>query len=191
MSSRSTDTLQSQLLDATERLIYSDGIHATGMDAIVKASGVARKTLYRYYPNKEALIVAALERRDERWMQWFIQATSAHDDPAERLLSVFPALRSWFESESFHGCAFLNAAGETGDPSSAIRRVSRMHKERLRSYLAELAGAANYRDPASLASQLLLLVDGAISVALVFGTADAADQAADVARLLLSTRTTT
>lgn len=191
MPSPSADSLQSQLLDATERLIYSDGIHATGMDAIVKASGVARKTLYRYYPNKEALIVAALERRDERWMQWFIQATSGSDDPGERLLSVFPALRSWFESESFHGCAFLNAAGETGDPSSAIRRVSRMHKDRLQSYLAELAGAANYADPALLASQLLLLIDGAISVALVFGTPGAADEAAGVARLLLSTCPTT
>lgn len=33
------------LLDATERLIYAGGLHATGMEAIVKASGVARKTL--------------------------------------------------------------------------------------------------------------------------------------------------
>lgn len=184
-------TPQTQLLDATERLIYADGIHATGMDAIVKASGVARKTLYRYYPNKEALVVAALERRDERWMQWLVQATSAHDSPGERLLSVFPALRAWFESKPFHGCAFLNAAGETGDPSSAIRQVARMHKERLHAYLAELAGAAHYSDPLSLASQLLLLIDGAISVALVSGTPDAADQAAGVARLLLETRSTT
>lgn len=183
--------LQAQLLDTTERLIYSDGIHATGMDAIVKASGVARKTLYRYYPNKEALVVAALERRDERWMQWFIGATSTDTDPDARLLSVFPALRSWFASEHFHGCAFLNAAGETGDAASAIRQTALRHKERLRAYLADLATEAHYPDPVSLSHQLLLLIDGAISVALVAGTPDAADQAAAMARMLLQHRPTT
>jgi AcrR family transcriptional regulator len=191
MPTSSPTAAQAQLLDAAERLIYAGGIHATGMDAIVKTSGVARKTLYRYYPTKEALVVAALERRDKRWMQWFIGATSASTDPGERLLSIFPALRSWFESETFHGCAFLNAAGETGDAASEIRAVARMHKQRLRSYLAELVQAVQPPAATLLADQFLLLIDGAISVALVSGTAEAADQAASVARLLLSTRPAT
>ncbi len=169
----------SRLLDAVERLIYAGGIHATGMDAIVKASGMARKTLYRHYPTKEALVAAALARRDERWMQWFIGATSA-GSPRERVLSVFAALRSWFASPGFHGCAFLNAAGEIGDAANPIRAVARRHKERLLAYLGDLAGATGHPDPGLLASQLLLLVDGATSSALVFG-AEGAGQAADQA----------
>ena len=31
-----------RLLDTTESLVYRNGIHATGIDAIVKASGVSR-----------------------------------------------------------------------------------------------------------------------------------------------------
>lgn len=177
---------QLALLDTTERLVYAGGIHATGVDAIVKASGVVRKTLYRHYPTKEALVEAALLRRDERWMQWFVASTSKSDDPLERLQSCFDALRTWFASKDFHGCAFLNAAGEIGDPASGIRSVSKLHKQRLRDYLNELTTASGLPQPDVLAEELLLLIDGAISVALVFGGTEAADTAARVARRLLA-----
>ena len=79
MNTATPDTasdVQTRLLRATETLIYQGGIHATGMDAIVKASGVARKSVYKHYPTKDALVAAALQARDERWMQWFIAATT-------------------------------------------------------------------------------------------------------------------
>lgn len=176
---------QSRLLEATEQLVYSGGIHATGMDAIVKASGVARKSIYRLYPTKEALVAAALLNRDARWMAWFIRSTPPTDDPLMRVMSIFPALRQWFESEGFHGCAFINAAGETEDPDSEIRAVSRFHKQRLLDYLNELTQACNLPDPQESARHLLVLIDGATAVALVSGDAGAADSAGRAAALLL------
>lgn len=174
------------LLAATERLVYAGGIHATGVDAIVKASGVARKTLYSRYASKDALVADALRGRDERWMRWFIEATSTEADPVRRLLSIFPALRQWFESEGFHGCAFLNAAGEIGDPDSDIRAVSREHKRKLLDYLETLTRAACLPEPEALAREFLILIDGASAVALVFGGAHAAEDAERAARRLLA-----
>jgi AcrR family transcriptional regulator len=178
-------SIQARLLDATEQLVYSGGIHATGMDAIVKASGVARKTIYRLYPTKEALVAAALLKRDARWLTWFMDATPAVDDPYARVMSIFPALRQWFESDGFHGCAFINAAGETEDPESEIRAVSRFHKQRLLDYLNDLTCACGLPDPQEAARQLLVLIDGATAVALVSGDAGAADSAGRTAALLL------
>ncbi len=181
------DTRQ-RLLQATEQLIYAGGIHATGMDLIVKTSGVARKSLYRHYPNKDALVAAALTARDERWMQWFIGATSTAASPKARVLSMFDALREWFASDGFRGCAFLNAAGEIGDDASPILAVSREHKARLLAYVRELTQAAALPDPDEAALQLLVLIDGAIAVALVSrdpAIADSAQRAA--ARLLRDT----
>ncbi len=100
-------SIETKLLEATEQLVYAGGIHATGMDAIVKASGVARKSIYRLYPTKEALVAAALLNRDARWMAWFIRSTPPADDPFDRVMSIFPALRQWFASDGFHGCAFI------------------------------------------------------------------------------------
>ncbi|MBA4682037.1 TetR/AcrR family transcriptional regulator [Pseudomonas sp. MDMC216] len=179
-------SLQQRLLQATESLVYAGGINATGMDAIVKASGVARKSIYRLYPTKEMLVAAALRARDERWMQWFIAGTSAGSS-SERLLAVFPLLRSWFCAPDFHGCAFINAAGEVGDPDSEIRAVALLHKQRLLAYLNELTTACGFADPEEMARQFLLLIDGATAVAMVTGQADAADSAGRTAQLLLQT----
>lgn len=180
----STD-IQTRLLRATETLIYQGGIHATGMDAIVKASGVARKSVYKHYPTKDALVAAALQARDERWMQWFIAATTQAATPRARLLSVFDALQEWFASDGFHGCAFINAAGEIGDAEHPIRKVSRLHKERLLSHVLSLVQAAGLPKPEETARQWLVLIDGAIAVALVTGDLSITHSAQRAAEALL------
>lgn len=45
--------VQEKLLRATEPLIYAGGINATGMDLIVKTSGVARKSIYKHFGTKD------------------------------------------------------------------------------------------------------------------------------------------
>src|SRR5690606_3352548 len=137
-ASELTET-QKKLLAATERLIYAGGIADTGMDRIVKESGVARKTIYRYYRDKDELVADALAKRDVRWMNWFITASSKADTPAGRLLATFDALEEWFFTPDFRGCAFINAAGEIGDPDTPIRAVAREHKVKLYAYLRQLA----------------------------------------------------
>ncbi|BEG73618.1 TetR/AcrR family transcriptional regulator [Achromobacter xylosoxidans] len=180
----SPDTRE-RLLQATERLVYAGGIHATGMDLIVKTSGVARKQVYRLYPNKDALVAAALRARDERWMQWFIGASSRAQAPRARLLAMFDALREWFGTDDFRGCAFLNAAGEIGDEASPILAVAREHKARLLEYVRTLTRAAALPDPDEAAAQLLVLIDGAIAVTLVTRDPAIADSAGRAAAALL------
>ncbi|RQS67726.1 TetR/AcrR family transcriptional regulator [Burkholderia sp. Bp8963] len=184
--------VRERLLDAAEALIYSGGIRATGVDAIVKRSGAARKSFYSHFESKEALVVAALERRDARWMQWFVDATLARGKtPRAQLLGMFDVLRDWFRQPDFHGCAFLNTAGEIADANDPVRVVARAHKARLLAFVRErldaLAGddGIDRRAVARVARQWLVLIDGAIGVALVSGDATAARDARATAELLL------
>ncbi|MBP0592331.1 TetR/AcrR family transcriptional regulator [Paraburkholderia sp. LEh10] len=186
-----------RLLDAAEALIYAGGIHATGVDAIVRQSGTARKSFYTHFESKDALVAAALERRDERWMQWFIDNTLRRGKhPRARLLAMFDVLREWFMSEDFHGCAFLNAAGEIASADDPIRVVAREHKERLLDFVRTQCDAhvastvGDSRRAARLSRQWLILIDGAIGVALVSGDADAALDARAAAAHLLDPATT-
>lgn len=181
-----------RLLDATEALIYAGGIHATGVDAIVKQSGTARKSFYTHFDSKDALVAAALERRDERWMSWFIAGTQRRGKTArKRLLGMFEVLSEWFASEDFHGCAFLNAAGEIASAEDPIRIVARKHKERLLDFVRTQCDAfaaesgMDARRAARLSRQWLVLLDGAIAVALVSGEAGAARDARIAAQSLL------
>jgi AcrR family transcriptional regulator len=188
MDDISATQTKKKLLDATERLIYAGGICATGMDLIVKTSGVARKSIYRYFGTKDELVAEALRERDKRWMRWFIEESSRADTPAGRLLATFDALEQWFFTPDYRGCAFINAAGEIGDASDPIRAVAKEHKIKLRDFLQQLAEEYGADDPDELASEFLILIDGAITVALVTGEKEAARKAQHIARKLLTSK---
>ncbi|MDI2590292.1 TetR/AcrR family transcriptional regulator [Pseudomonas sp. 681] len=185
MNEITTTETRDIILDVTEKLIYKSGIAATGMDLLVKTAGVSRKSVYRYFANKEELVVAALQRRDVRWMQWFKSEVDKASSPADRLLNLFTVLKTWFASDGFRGCAFINTSGETGDPQDPVRLVAKEHKQKLLDYVCELCTEHGAEDPQALARQLLILIDGAITVALLMGDHGAADNAQYMARKLL------
>ncbi|HIH2651049.1 TPA: TetR family transcriptional regulator C-terminal domain-containing protein, partial [Burkholderia cenocepacia] len=103
----------------------------------------------------------------------------------------FDVLRDWFGQPDFHGCAFLNTAGEIPDADDPVRVVARMHKARLLAFVRERFDACadetgiERRGLARIARQWLVLIDGAIGVALVSGDANAARDARATAELLL------
>lgn len=184
MNKKTTDTRE-KILKTAEQLIYQNGIHAMGMDLLVKTSGVARKSIYHHFANKEDVASAALTERDERWMHWFRTESDKGETPQERILNMFTALKSWFESDGFRGCAFINTAGEVGDPDDPIRQIAKMHKQKLLDYALEVCGQLDVKEPEILAKQLLILLDGAITTSYVMGDWSAADNARDMAKMML------
>ncbi|MFZ4823011.1 TetR family transcriptional regulator [Pseudomonas putida] len=179
-----TDTRE-KILATAEKLIYENGIHATGMDLLVKTSGVARKSIYRYFANKDEVAAAALNARDIRWMTWFRSECEKAQTPEARILGIFDALKSWFASDGFRGCAFINTAGEVGDADDPVRQIAKLHKQKLLDYTLELTSALGVNDPTGLAKQLLLIIEGTITVAHVMGDHSALDSAREIARVLL------
>ena len=186
MNDMTSNETRDIILDVTEKLIYRHGIAATGMNFLVKTAGVSRKSIYRYFANKDELVLAALQRRDERWMQWLRDEVERSEGTGERLLALFSALKAWFGSADFRGCAFINTSGETGDPQNPVRLLAKAHKQKLFEYALELCQAHGTPDPERQAAQLLILIDGAITVALVMGDSTAADDAQCMAQTLLA-----
>ncbi|MDG0801318.1 TetR/AcrR family transcriptional regulator [Pectobacterium polaris] len=184
MNKKPNDTRE-KILATAEQLIYQNGIHATGMDLLVKSSGVARKSIYRYFATKDDVAAAALNARDERWMHWFRTECDKGTTPQERILNMFTVLKGWFESDGFRGCAFINTAGEVGDPADPVRQIAKLHKQKLLDYTLELTRQLNIEQPSALAKQLLILMEGAITMSHVMGDDSAADSAREVAQLLL------
>lgn len=159
-----TDEARDRILDAAGRLFYTHGIQATGMDQLRGASGVSLKRLYQCYPSKDAVIEAYLHHRDQHWTQALADHIERHRDP-RRLLAVFDFLTDWFDTPDFHGCAFINAYGELDAVAPPVAGIARAHKTTLRTHLVDLATAAGAGNAETLADQLLLLIDGAITAA--------------------------
>ena len=177
------DAVRERLLSAAATLFYRDGIHATGVDAILAEAKVARRSLYQHFGSKDGLVAAFLERRDREWRDWFDRTVAAvAATPQTRLVRLFDVLETWFRMPSFHGCAFINATAETGDPRHAIRAAARRHKEMVRERIEAWARAAGAADPQALARALALLVEGAIVTAMIDPGQAAAETAKTLAR---------
>lgn len=54
------------MIEATRRLIVAEGLDALTTNRIAEVAGVSVGTLYQYYPSKEALVAALIERELER-----------------------------------------------------------------------------------------------------------------------------
>lgn len=173
------------LLDTAERLICRHGVHGVGIDAILAESGRSSRSLYQHFGSKEGLAVAALQRRDAAWLAWFKATAGAETDPAQRLLAMFDALDAWFRQPDFHGCPFINVAGEFPDQGHPLRCVAADHKRALLAFIAETTKATGFVAHARLARELFLLIEGAIAAALVLSQPEAARTAKRTAATLI------
>jgi len=53
---------RAQILEAALRVFVRDGFHSAPVDAIAREAGIAKGTIYLYFPTKEAVLQAAIER---------------------------------------------------------------------------------------------------------------------------------
>ncbi len=174
-----------RLLDTAAELFYRDGFRAVGVDTLCTASGVGKMTLYRHFPGKDDLIAAYLAESDRAFWRWFEGATAEAAAPRDKITAFFRALEGLVAQPACHGCPFLNAAVDFPDPAHPGHQAALAHKNAVRGRFRELAEAAGCAEPAKLADQLLLLMDGAFMAVRLFGADNPAAQVADAAQNLL------
>jgi AcrR family transcriptional regulator len=156
-----------RILDAATRLFYQKGIEVVGVNPVIDEADVAPMTLYRQFVSKDRLVAAALEQWSTNWLHSINDRIDrAGDDPQRRFDALWDALEDWFATDGFRGSFVTNAAIELRSkpdhPAHKVVLAHRMAVDHLLEDLAKLAGAS---DPANLAAQLQVLLDGAITVA--------------------------
>lgn len=171
--------MKERILDTAERLFYSAGIRATGVDTIAAEVGISKRTLYNHFPSKDALVAAYLRRG-------FYEQRPSATAPLAQILRSFDRLEKGFAQKDFRGCRFVNAVAELGEDDRAARRIAIDFKEGRRRWFRERLAAIGAKDAEQLATQLALLVDGAIAMAMVRGDPAMARAAASAARVLLA-----
>ena len=174
------------LIDVAAELFNRLGYRAAGVDQVIAEAGIAKTTLYRHFKSKEDLIVAVLERIDEKFrddMRIYVDEHSTSAD--DQLLVTFDFLARWFDDGEFYGCPFINAAGEYSGRSNPVFHAAVLHKRLMVAYFEELARTAGAEDPKRLAEEINLLHEGAIAVAHITGDSEVARKARDAAAVLL------
>ena len=175
-----------KILATAFRLFYAQGLRAAGIDSIIADSGVAKATFYKYFPAKDDLILAYLEKVDGVWTgQLQTAAEAAGPDPAAQLVGLFDALASGCRRDGYRGCAFINAAAESASGTRVHERTV-THKEHIRAWIRDLAVQAGAPDPDQLARSLTLVLDGGLASGVLDADPAAATAARDTASQLVA-----
>src|SRR5262245_61911776 len=122
-------TGRERLVAAAVELFYRNGFGAVGIDRVIAAAGVPKTTFYKHFESKDELMVAAVQRRDERESQAWNRAVQklAGDDPAAQLLAMLDVMGLWFNDPDFHGCMFMNTAAEFPNPHDPVHKAAAAH----------------------------------------------------------------
>jgi AcrR family transcriptional regulator len=160
-----------RLIDAAEELFYRDGVRATGVEAVAQAAHVAKISLYRTFETKDELVGAYLDRRSAAYWQQWAKLAGMHDEPRDKILAVIDFLADRTTTPGYRGCPFMNCAIEFPDPRSPQHKSAVAMKQEVRRRLRELCAPLT-TEPARLADELVLLIEGAYAAAHTLGGKD-------------------
>jgi AcrR family transcriptional regulator len=151
-------------------LFYRKGIHAVGVEEIVKEAGVAKISLYRNFASKDDLVIAYLDdRRISFLREWDAMFDRYSDDPRTQLRAIMTYVAKRTSEEGYRGCPFINFSAEFPDPSHPGRVIGRATMQAVRERFLRLAEALGVPEPKRLADGLLLLFEGAYGLSQTLG----------------------
>jgi len=179
--------IRDTVVDAADRLFYEKGIQQVGMDELRAEAGVSLKRLYAEFDGKDAIVLEVLRRRHAMWVRGIDEAVDRRSGGHEKLLGIFDFLATWFATDDFRGCAFINAFGELGGTSERVAQAAREHKQSFQTYVDGLV--AEIGAPEALARQLVLLAEGAQTTSAITGDPTAAQHAREAAEVLITAAT--
>jgi AcrR family transcriptional regulator len=149
-----------RLLEAAATLTYRDGV-GIGVEALCKAAGVSKRSMYQLFESKDELLAASLKEHASGFMATLLPAADDGRSPRERILHVFEQAEAQVGAPEFHGCPYLAAQIELKDQSHPASRVARRVKQDLTAFFGAEAEQGGASDPDLLARQLSLIFDGA------------------------------
>jgi len=130
------------ILDATAELVDETGLLSVTMSQIAEASGIGRATLYKYFPDVEAILLAWHERQIAAHLDHLARARDQASSPGDRLNAVLHAYALIAHGSHGHHDTEL-ATFLHRDPH--VGRAQQQLSHMLRDLLAEAADAGAVR----------------------------------------------
>ena len=129
--------------DRTAELVAEQGLRTVTMSQVAEATGIGRATLYKYYSDIEAILVAWHQRRVNGHLEELAQLREQNPDPAQALEAVLQAYA--FISHQHQGSELAALVHQGAHMASAEHRVFRL----VRDLIAGAAEAGDVRDDVS------------------------------------------
>ena len=176
-----------RIVSAAEKLFYAEGIREVSVDAVAEKAGVTKKTLYYHFRSKDDLVAAYLSARDqpnlELFKRWFAEVDGG---TAAKVQAIFTNLAKSARHPKWKGCGFLRTSAELANmPGHPAIKIGAAHKKKFEEWMRTVFEGENVADPALLARQIMLLLDGSFAAVLLHRDAAYMESAGKAARTLI------
>ena len=152
------------ILDTTWTLVTDHGLLAVTMSQIAEKTGIGRATLYKYFPDVEAILLACHERHVAEHLGQLAELGTGSGDAGTRLRAVLEAYALISHHRGRHGTEELGALLHRGEH---VDRAQQQIVDLIRDLLVEVAAADELRDdvaPDELATYCLHALSAAASL---------------------------
>jgi AcrR family transcriptional regulator len=173
-----------RLIETARRLFHEHGYTATGIAQILDAADAGSGSLYYFFPTKEDLLLAVLEKYKE--LLWPMVVQPVFDrvaDPVERIFGILDGYRRQLVATEYQsGCPIGNLALELANSIPAARALIAANFSGWRKAIEQCLGDAAGRLPAFLDMEQLALfvlttMEGAVMLARTYHSIEPYDAA--------------
>jgi AcrR family transcriptional regulator len=131
------------ILDATAALVAEHGLRSVTMSQIAEATGIGRATLYKYFSDVEAILLAWHGRQIRGHLEYLAEVRDQAGDPGERLEAVLEAYAVISHESHGHHNRELAASLHRNEQ---VARAEQQLRKMIRDLLAEGAASGDLRD---------------------------------------------
>jgi AcrR family transcriptional regulator len=182
-----------RILATARELFYHNGYRATGINEIIKKSGVAKATFYTHFPSKESLALAYVKSMNETETRIMEAGIEKYPGPYEKLIGLLKFLIPWSKERDYRGCTYLNISSEITDPANPVRQESKDHYKNFRALVGQLmrelkkqrGSAWKDLDAETIADAYMLIFSGALTMAQIYHNSQPLQKAIDAVKRLI------
>jgi TetR/AcrR family transcriptional repressor of nem operon len=171
MTAQPNPARRERILHEAQQLFFAQGLKGVSMDDVAAAAGIKKANLFHYFPSKEALELAVLERFGadlrERLAAQFA-ATDA-DDPIGAVARMFEEAARGMKRRRCRGGCFAGNLAQESDHRESVRvqvaRLLRFWVEEVARLLERGRASGYFRrdlDPEPAAEAILSLFEGSL-----------------------------
>lgn len=131
---------QTQILDAARACVRNEGFHAATISRICAEAEMGVGHLYKYFPTKEAIMIALVERDFEDFMARFARLRDLRKPSVDQVIDGFMNDTLWMLDYDRAALALETLAEAARNPKFAafVARVDRLFRDEFRKILGSL-----------------------------------------------------
>jgi len=156
------------VLNQTLQLLELKGIAETSLEMVAERIDYPIDEFRRFWPDKEALLYDALRYLSQQVDIWRRQLLLNEELSSEqKLLARYGALTECVSNNRYPGCLFIAACTFFPDPGHPIHQLADQQKKEAHDFTHTLLSKLEVDDPAMVAKQMELVLEGCLSRMLV------------------------